>query len=176
MLGKWTVIALSLTAIAAVACRKTPTALQENPMSTPIVLASQPEKPGGIKLLSRAIAAYERQPTGERAVEVWMAFADIDAELSKLKREVARRVGGARAEAEISRIELQRTRDQQMERFAKTQARMENARAAFNNLAASINQKEGVRAAASVIARGLSSEAGDWRHGVRGAHGRLPTQ
>lgn len=173
MLGKWSVIALTLAAAAIVGCRKTPTAEQRSALATPIALVPKVKQLAERVVLSRAVAAYEWEPTGERAVEVWTAFAAVDEKLAELRRLVAQRSGGARAEAEIERIELQRTREEEMARFAKAQARIEYARAAFNNLAASIDRREGVRAAAGMIARGLGNESSEMKHGLRGLHGRL---
>ncbi|MHA3770079.1 hypothetical protein ACXR0O_00915 [Verrucomicrobiota bacterium sgz303538] len=123
--------------------------------------------------LSHAVTVYESEPTGEKAAEVWTAFARVDAKLVELKRLVAHRVGGRKAEAEIERIELQRLRDEQMTRFAKAQVRMVNALAALDVLAEARNSGDGVRAAASVIARGLGTERSAWTRELRALQGRL---
>lgn len=174
MLGKWSVILLSLTAATIIGCRKVPTAERGTATPPPNVVLPSSEQRWNEALLKRVLAAYEWEPTGERAVDVWTAFAAIDSQLAKLKEEVSRKAGGARAEAEIQRIELQRVRNEQMERFAKAQARIRYAQVAFNNLAASINQREGIRAAASMITQGHTAEAGEWkRRGLRGMHSGL---
>jgi hypothetical protein len=51
-----------------------------------------------------------------------------------LKRQVAESLGGARAEAEIDRIELQRWRDAQMERFSGAQRKIVSVMSALNSL------------------------------------------
>ncbi len=174
MLGFRSIIALFLAAAAIAGCRKVPTA--EHPPATPPpnVIVRTADLQGEDTQLERVLAAYEWEPTGERAVDVWNAFASVDTRLAALKVEVAQRVGGPRAEAEIERIELQRVRDTQMERFVRTQERVKQARVAFNNLAASINRREGIRAAASMVQRGINGEARHLNHhGLRGIRGHL---
>ncbi|HEY2341560.1 MAG TPA: hypothetical protein VGH90_00960 [Chthoniobacteraceae bacterium] len=84
--------------------------------------------------LVRTLEQYERRPTPELIAAAWEAFARIDSQLSALKRQVAESLGGARAEAEIDRIELQRWRDAQMERFSGAQRKIVSVMSALNSL------------------------------------------
>jgi hypothetical protein len=88
--------------------------------------------------LLRTLDGYERKPTAEVASAARDAFARIDSQLAALKRQAAESLGGARAEAEIDRLELQRWRDAQMERFSGAQERINTALMAFDAISKSI--------------------------------------
>jgi acyl-CoA reductase-like NAD-dependent aldehyde dehydrogenase len=169
MYGKWLVFLLAVSAATAASCKKVPTAAIRKATPPPVVVwESKPGLTGEEELmLKRAVAAYEWEPTRERAAAVWDAFTQTDARLKELRLIVTSRAGGPRAEAELQRIELQRERDRQMARFAGVQIRMRTATEAFDALASSADP-EGIRVATSIVARGLSAE-------TRFRWGGLPT-
>ena len=179
MYGKWLVLALVLSAAVVVSCKKVPTASMRRATPPPIAAATpapvQPLHDDTETLLSRVVGLYEREPTSDRAAAVWEAFSELDTRLAELRLIVSSRAGGARAEAEVRRIELQRARDLEMTRFATTQARIKTANAAFDALAASFDQN-GIRAAASVVARGVSNDrfSNSGVHGLRSLRAHLP--
>jgi hypothetical protein len=125
--------------------------------------------------LNRALAAYEWEPTPDRAAAVWEALAEVDGRIGELKGVVSRNSGGVRAEAEIERIELERLREEQLVRFAGVQARLRTARAAFDALASSTDT-DGIRAAASMVIRGSSSEDRFSARDLRLGRSGLPMQ
>lgn len=159
MYGKWLVIVPAVFTAAFVSCKEVPTASARK--ATPPRVVLSPPAPRLVQdeaMLTSVVVAYEAEPTSDRAAAVWEAFSEIDTRLAELKLIVSSRAGGTRAEAEVQRIELQRARDREMTRFAMTQARLKTAHAAFDALAASFD-RNGIRAAASVVARGMSADA-----------------
>jgi hypothetical protein len=112
--------------------------------------------------LITALDGYEREPTLEHAAVVWEQFTAVDSQLKSLKELVSHYAGGARAEAEINRLELQRLRDEQMSRFAGVQRRLNSALAAFNALSSSVRAGEGIQdAAASLVHGRVRGETGE---------------
>ncbi len=129
------------------------------------VIAPTLDQKGSPLNLVVALDGYERQPNADRAVMVWEEFSAVDAQLKSLKELVTRCAGGARAEAEIDRLELQRLRDEQMSRFGRLQRRFNSALAAFNALSNSVSNGEGIQDAASRLVHGRSR--GDSRDPAR---------
>lgn len=106
------------------------------------------------RALIQAVDAYLRQPTGDRLSRAWECFLVTDSRLAELKRKVAVTVGGARAEAELDRLDLQTLRDREMERFTGAQRRFQGALAACDALSDSIESGEGLQKAAAILAHG----------------------
>lgn len=67
--------------------------------------------------LKAALAAFEGEPSPTMAMAVLDALATFDRQLAELRQRAGNSTGGLRAELEIRRIELERERDLQLQRF-----------------------------------------------------------
>jgi len=119
----------------------------------PTTAASLPQQPSTLESL---IAQYEHEPTPEAAAAVWSAFSSIGDKIAALKERVAVTTGGVRAEAEIERIQLEHSYDQQLARFAAVHARLQAAHEAFDALTAATDAASGIRAATTALVHGAS--------------------
>ncbi len=121
-----------------------------------IAIVTDPESlpEGEAELLRKAVDGYVREPTTERLSSAWERFSSVDTRLADLKRQVAATAGGARAEAELDRLNLQMLRDRQMERFAAARNRFQDALFAFDAFSNSIGSGEGLQKAAAILAHG----------------------
>jgi hypothetical protein len=112
-----------------------------------------PSVPASLEML---VSRYEREPTPEAAAAVWASFSSAGEKIAHLKERVAHTAGGARAEAELERIELEHTCDAQFARFAAVHARLQAAHEALDALAAATDPSSGIRAATSALIHGAS--------------------
>ncbi len=103
---------------------------------------ADPGRPPELAALLRSLDLYERAPTGDHAADAWGAFAAIDVRLADLRATADETVAGARAVAELDRMELEGFRDRQMLRFVGSQKRLGNALSALQAISGCLRAGE----------------------------------
>jgi hypothetical protein len=105
------------------ALNKAPLETARRPAPPEIEASETSDAPDVVTRLRMSLSAYDGNPSAELAEHVFAAFSAIDERLADLRTRAAASAGGTRAELVIERIELERERAAQMERFAEaTQA------------------------------------------------------
>ena len=148
-------LAMAILPLVYTGVRRTPAAAAhlQRSFPHPTAATSLPSQPSTLDTL---IAQYEHEPTPEAAAAVWSAFSSIGDKIAALKERVSATTGGVRAEAEVERIQLEHSYDQQLARFAAVHARLQAAHDAFDALTAATDAASGIRAATTALVHGAS--------------------
>lgn len=125
---------LSVTAAAALACGawkcvpRSGACANRRPAQPAWLVFEVPPVTDTATQLQQALAVFESDPTEQGIAVVHESLKQAERALAHLALRVAQTSGGARAEAEIERIELQRLRDATMARLAIRSMQMHTAR------------------------------------------------
>lgn len=107
------------------------------------------EAPDVVSRLRMSLSAFDGNPSTELAYVVMEAFEAVDDRLADLQERAAVSTGGLRAELVIERIELERERAAQMQRFSDASAQV---------IESGEDESDGLRYATSMVTGSLGGE------------------
>ena len=143
------VLLLLAAVLGCVALTKSPLEPVRRTALTAVEWAATTEAPDVVSRLRMSLAAFDGNPSPEMAYVVMEAFSAMDEHLEDLKERAEFSSGGVRAELVIERIELERERATQMQRFSHASAQVTES---------AEDEADGLRYATSVLTGPLGGE------------------